>query len=195
MSLMQRRLCIMQYAILVSFLFLLSCTTPAQPLTTSLIIYRFDPPAFTEYSQDLQLVKEIPFSIPPNCGLYDTFPAPIGKFLLIELSCPNGQTVLFLDVEFGASTQPVTSSDAHFLAWTPDGKAAYLKVDSLGNTQVIRAYTNGDKDFVPITAWTYDLSPKPDSGDFTFTFSRGLGQGSELWLATHDGKDVQAVIC
>ena len=182
MSLMQRRLHITQYAILMSFLFLLSCTTPAQPLTTSLVIYRFDPPAFLEYSQDLQLVKEIPFSIPPNCGLYDTFPAPVGKFLLIELSCPNGQTVLFLDIESGASTQPVTSSDAHFLAWTLDGKSAYLKVDSLGNTRVIRAYTNGDKDFIPITAWTYDLSPKPDSGDFTFTFSRGLGQGSELDL-------------
>ncbi len=113
--------------------------------------------------------------MPPNCGLYNIFPAPVGQFLLVELSCPNGQTVLFLDIKSVSVSQPVTDADSHFLAWTPDGKAAYLKVDTLGNTQVIRAYTNGDKDFIPITGWTYDLSPKPDSNDFTFTFSRGLG--------------------
>ena len=172
--------------------FLLSCSpTPTPPSQTSLLIYRFDPPAFIEYSLAYEPVKEIPFSIPPNCGLNNTFPAPIGNYLAIELNCPNGQTVLFLDTESGTSTQPVTAFDAHFLAWTSDGKAAYLKVDSLGSPQMIRAYTDGTQKFIPITEFTYDLSPKPDSNDFTFTFSRGLGQGSELWFATHNGKVVQ----
>lgn len=175
-----------------SFLFLFSCTpTPKTNLRSSLVIYRFDPPAFLEYSEDLQLTKEIPFSIPSNCGLYNTFPAPVGQFILIELSCPNGQTVLFLDLETGSTTQPITSSDAHFLAWTSDGKAAYLKVDSLGNPRIIRASTDGAEDFVPVTEFTYDLAPSSNRGEFTFTFSHGLGFGSELYLAKNDGRITQ----
>ena len=189
---MLRQLRFTNYALLISFLFLLSCQpTPKPPLQTSLLIYRFDPPAFIEYSADLQPVKEIPFSIPPSCGLNNTFPAPIGKYLLIELNCPNGQTVLFLDSESGSTTQPVTDTDAHFLAWTSDGETAYLKVDTAGNTHFVSAYPNGKSEIIPIAAYTYDLAPQPDSRDFVFTFSRGLGQGSELWLATHNAKVVQ----
>jgi Tol biopolymer transport system component len=175
-----------------SFLFLFSCTpTPQTALHSSLIMYRFDPPAFLEFSEDFQLTKEIPFSIPPNCGLFDTFPAPIGGFLLIELNCPNGQTVLFLNTVTASVSQPVNDSDSHFLAWTGNGEAAFLKVDSLGSPQIVHAQTDGKKEFVPITEFTYDLSTKSDSRDFTFTFSRGLGYGSELYLAKNDGRITQ----
>lgn len=181
-------------------IFLSACIpAPQPPPTTSLLLYRFDPPAFVEYSADLQPVKEIPFSIPPSCGLNNTFAAPVGKYLLIELNCPNGQTVLFLDTSTPLSTgsgsasvtQPITDSDAHFLTWTSDGQAAYLKVDSLGSPHIVRAFIDGSQKKVPITEFTYDLSVKPNSNDFTFTFSRGLGQGSELWLAQRDGKVVR----
>src|ERR1051326_3397991 len=66
----------------------------------------------------------------------------------------NGQTVLFLDSESGSTTQPVTDTDSHFLAWTPDGSAAYLKVDSLSNTHIVRAYTDGKQKNIPITEFT-----------------------------------------
>lgn len=190
---MPRQFAITNYAVLItSFFFLLSCSsTPTPPPQTSLIIYRFNPPAFVEYSRDFQLVKEIPFSIPPSCGLNNTFSAPIGIFLIIELNCPNGQTVLFLDTESDSVTQPVTDSDSHFLAWTSDGKAAYLKVDSLGNPRVLRVYPDGRSDSVAINEFTYDLSAKPDSRDFTFTFSRGIGYGSEIYLAQNNGRNTQ----
>ncbi len=175
-----------------SCLLLFSCTPqPQSPTQTSLYVYRFDPPAFVEFSEDLQPVNEIPFSVPPNCGLFDVFSAPIGKYLLIELSCPNGQTVLFLDTESGSVTQPVTDSDSHFLAWASGGDAAYLKVDSLGNAHVVHANPGEEKEFIPITEFTYDLAADPASDDFTFTFSRGMGQGSELWLAKRNGKVVE----
>jgi len=178
--------------ILISFFFLLSCSpAPTQLPQTSLIIYRFDPPAFLEYSEDFQLKKEIPFSTPPNCGLYDTFPSPIGQFILIELNCPNGQTVLFLNIETASVSQPVTSSDSHFLSWMSDGSSAYLKVDSLGSPKIIRAYTGGAKDILSIPEFTYDLAAKPESRDFTFTLSRGLGYGSELYFAQRNGESSQ----
>jgi len=192
------------FLLLSSFVFLLSCTaTPQSSLQTSFFIYRFNPPALIEFSEDFQAANEIPFSIPPNCGLFNIFPAPVGKFMGIELSCPNGQTVLFLDTSAPLSagsasvTQPIADSDSHFLAWAPDGKAAYLKVDSLGNAHVARVSASsslnasGAQDLIPITEFTYDLAPSVNPGEFTFTFSRGLGQGSELWLATRDGRVIE----
>jgi len=174
------------------FLLLFSCTPQTQsPLQTTFYVYRFNPPAFIEFSKDFQRVKEIPFTIPLNCGLLNTFPSPIGKYMAIELNCPNGQRVLFLDVQSDTVTQPITDSDSHFLAWTPDGKAVYLKVDSLGNAHIARVDAAGKNKFIPITEFTYDLSVNPSNDNITFTFSRGLGQGSELWLAKHDGKIVQ----
>ena len=117
--------------------------------------------------------------------------------MLIELSCPNGQTVLFLDTSSSLSassvsvTQPVTDSDSHFLAWTSDGESVYLKVDTLGDPRVIHVSTGGRHDDTDITGWTYDLAAKPDSSDFIFTFSGGLGSGSEMTLARREGRDLQ----
>ena len=186
------------HCLLITVIFLSSCqSTPTPPLQTTLLIYRFEPPAFVEYSTELQSIAEFPFSIPPGCGLSDTFRAPIGNFLAIELNCPSGQTVLFLDASASLNTgsasftQPVTDSDSHFLAWTSDGKAAYLKVDSLGNPRVIRAYPDGEYDPIQINEFTYDLAARPDSRDFTFTFSRGLGYGSEIQLAQNDGRNTE----
>jgi hypothetical protein len=173
--------------------FLLSCTpqTPQPALQTSFYVYRFTPPALVTYSTDFQPTGEIPFSIPPNCGLFSIFPAPLGRFMAIELSCPNGQTVLFLDTSNDSVTQPVTGSDSHFLAWTSDGNDAYLKVDSLGRPHVIRVSMDGAQVSIPITEFTYDLASSAEPGEFTFTFSRGLGQGSELWLVKREGKVVE----
>jgi len=183
---------ISHFTAIASVIFLLSCQpAPQLPTQTSLLIYRFDSPAFLEYNKDFQLTREIPFSIPPNCGLFNTFPAPSGPFLLIELSCPNGQTVLFLNLETTSVSQPVTDTDSHFLAWTSDAESVYLKVDSLGSPRIVRVETDGAQEFIPITEFTYDLSTKPNSQDFTFTFSRGLGYGSELYLAQRDGRVTQ----
>lgn len=193
------------FSSLLFLLFLLiSCTpqTSQPPLQTRFYVFRLNPPALIEFSTEYQPIKEIPFSIPINCGLFNIFPAPIGQFMAIELNCLNGQTVLFLDPSAlptvagqrsGTASVPqrVTESDSHFLAWTPDGMAAYLKVDSLGDPHVVRTYADGSQDFVPITEFTYDLAPSAKEAEFTFTFSRGLGYGSELWLAKHDGRIVQ----
>ncbi|HET6822158.1 MAG TPA: hypothetical protein VFH34_05895 [Anaerolineales bacterium] len=173
--------------------FLLSCTpqTPPPPLKTTLYVYRFDPPSFLEFSEDFQALEEIPFMIPPSCGLFNVFSPPVGKFLAVELSCPNGQTVLFLDTATNSATQTISDSDSHFLAWTFDGSAAYLKVDSLGSPRVVRVSIGGGQDVIPITEFTYDLAASSKEAAFTFSFSRGMGQGSELWLANRGGNVVE----
>jgi len=199
---MRHQLPITYYLFLLTFFS--SCTPqpPQTSLQTTLYIYRFSPPALIEFSADFQALDEIPFALPPNCGLFNIFPAPVGRFLAIELSCPNGQTVLLLDSSStslassvsanpAAVTQPISDSDSHFLAWTPDGRSLYLKVDSLGIAHVARVNVNGGNKLVPITGITYDLAPSPSGNEFTFSFSRGLGQGSELWLAKRTGKIIE----
>jgi Tol biopolymer transport system component len=184
---------------LLLFFFLISCTpqTSQPPLQTRFYVFRLNPAALIEFSTEYQPIKEIPFSISLYCTLFNIFPSPIGNFIAVELSCPSGQIILFLDSsvsfqgETATVTQPITEFDSHFLAWTPDGKAAYLKVDSLGDARVVRAYADGSQDFIPITEFTYDLAPSVMEGEFTFTFSHGLGHGSELWLAKQDGRIVQ----
>jgi hypothetical protein len=172
--------------------FLLSCTPPIQSTPpATFYVYRFDPPAFVEFSTDSQPTHEIPFPVPPECGLLDTFPAPVGKFLLIELSCPNGQTVLSLDTKSGSVNQPVRDTDSHFLAWAGDGQSAYLKIDSLNSGRIVRIHTNGKLDDLDLAGWTYDLSVRPNSENFTFTLSRGLGAGSELNFSQNHGLRVE----
>ncbi|HET9911832.1 MAG TPA: hypothetical protein VFQ13_08080 [Anaerolineales bacterium] len=157
-------------------------------------MYRFDPPAFVEFSADFRYSSEIPFSVPPNCGLFNVFPAPIGSFLAIELSCPNGQTVLLLDVGTASVTQPVRDSDSHFLAWMENGRFVVLRVDSLGAPRIVRLNEDTLKsEDISISDLTYDLAAQPDSDQFSFTLSRGLGYGSEIFLARHDGKIVQSL--
>jgi hypothetical protein len=181
------------YLFLVSFLFLFSCTaqTPPSSHQTAFYIYRFEPSGFIEFSQDFQKGKELPFSLPPYCDLLNTFPAPRGTYMATELNCPNGPTVLFLDVESGAITQPITDSDSHFLTWRFDGNAAFLRVDSLGNPQVFRVSPDGTRELIPNMEFTYDLASSLNQREYIFTFSRGLGQGSELWLARNDGSTVE----
>jgi hypothetical protein len=181
------------FLLLLASLLPISCTPPQPPLQTAFYIYRFEPPALLEFSSEFQLTREIPFSTPPDCGLFNMFPAPLGKYMAIEWSCPNGQTVLLLDADTASVVQPIRDSDSHFLAWQMDGKAVYLKIDSLGSPGVIRASTDGPQKSIPVTEFTYDLTAGVDPEEFTFTFSRGLGQGSELWLAKRGGKIVELI--
>jgi Tol biopolymer transport system component len=82
--------------------------------------------------------------------------------------------------------------DSHFLAWSRDGHKLFARVDSMGNPRIMSFDPTTDSaKQVPIAAYTYDLAPAPgDDSAFTFSFSRGLGTGSEIWLAQNNGNVV-----
>lgn len=177
-----------------AFIFLLSSCAPSPqtPPTNILNIIRWSPPALVQFSEDLTQLAELPLSFPADCGLYDIFAPPRGTTLAVELFCSFGQAVLFLDAETGSVTQAFPQADSHFLAWTADSTAIYLRVDSAANPHIVlvNADTLKAKD-IPITEFTYDLSSKPDGSGFTFTLSRGIGFGSELHLTKNDGLTTQ----
>ena len=185
------------YFSLISFFFFLSCV-PAKSLSPSsfpsipaFYVFRLNPPALVELSSDYKPTYEIPITIPAGCSLDNLFQSPRGAYLAMELSCSFGQTVVWVNTDTGEVKQAYTDSDSHFLAWANDGQTIYLKVDSIGNPHIVRVNVNGNQDFVPVTALTYDIAPSPDSENFTFTFSRGLGLGSEIWLAQYGGNIVK----
>jgi hypothetical protein len=86
--------------------------------------------------------------------------------------------------EIDSFIQPITDSDSHFLAWTEYGRSVALRVDSLGDPHIVRVNVDTlETETIAIPGFTYDLAAQPFTYQFSFTFSRGLGQGSELWLA------------
>jgi len=157
------------------------------PDQQALYVFRYDPAALVELAANDRPVREIPISLPAGCGLSGLFPAPRGAYLAMELDCAFGQTVLWVNTASGDARQAYTEADSHFLAWTADGGAAYLKVDTIGDPRILRVHTDGSQEFIPVTGSSFDIAPQPDGPDFTFTFSRGLGFGSEMWLARRDG--------
>ncbi|MEW6029247.1 MAG: TolB family protein [Chloroflexota bacterium] len=180
-----RHLLITAHWLLITFLAACSSPTPqpAMPEAITFYVIRLNPPALLEYSDDFALQRELPLDLP--CGLAAVFPAPRGPRLALELTCINGPVVQVLDTESGGMTTPFTESDSHFLAWTPDGRGLILRVDSIAYPRLIRFdVEDASLDELPLTAFTYDLSFPPDGKTLTYSFSRGLGLGSELWAAT-----------
>ncbi|MCJ7433003.1 MAG: hypothetical protein MUO77_05895 [Anaerolineales bacterium] len=191
---MSRPLRVTNYILLLS---LFACASPAYQPAAQIMFYalRHTPPTLLEFSADLKsITRELPISFPPDCGLYNLYPSPRGTFLALELSCSFGQTVLFLDSETAALTRAFPETDSHFLAWTADGKAIYISVDSAARPRIMRVDVKGNQEKIPITDLTYDMASAPDNQSFTFTFSRGFGFGSELWLAERDGYVVELLL-
>jgi Tol biopolymer transport system component len=181
---------------LVSLGFLLGCSTPSRaPSVTTLSVFRLEPAGLVELGVGNSTQRELPISVPDGCTVDNIFAPPVGATLAIELSCAFGQAVVWLDTDTGKLTQPVTDSDSHFMGWIPDGSATFLKVDTVNRPHVILAHLGGMPENVPITELSYDISPRPDSQtEFLFTFSRGMGLGSEMWLARFDGRLVKQVM-
>jgi Tol biopolymer transport system component len=167
----------------------------SEPVEASLFVFRTDPPALVQLSAEQRLLREIPLAVPAGCALQGLYAAPVGPALAAEYSCSFGQAVALLDTDSGIIKQPVTDSDSHFMAWTPDGQAVYLKIDTSARPRIVLASLDGKQEQVPVTELTYDISPRPGRRDeFLFSFSRGMGLGSEMWLARSGGAVVKQVL-
>jgi dipeptidyl aminopeptidase/acylaminoacyl peptidase len=176
--------------ILAGCLALLAACTPAPkpPSASILSVYRLDPPALIQLDSRNQPDRVLPLTIPDGCAVNDFYPAPHGFALAIEFNCAFGQAVVWMNAETGQLKQAVTNSDSHFLAWAPAGDALYLKADTINRPHVVRVDVNGGEQALPISELTYDLAPSTAGSHFLFAFSRGMGLGSELWLAQGAGQ-------
>ena len=178
-----RRLRTTHYALFI--LLLSACTSPSTPIPlsseSSLFAFNLSSYSLTEFDSNFGIVNEIPVNLP--CPLTSTHASPRGRYLALELECNNGPLVLVVDVTNGAASIPYPAADSHFLAWDFD-HGLYLRVDALGNTRLVRVRPDGIAEQFNLSAQTYDMDFAPDGQSLTYSFTRGLGLGSESWGAT-----------
>jgi Tol biopolymer transport system component len=82
------------------------------------------------------------------------------------------------------------SIDSRFLAWQPDGRSFYLKIGTLSVPQTLRVdVLTGKATVLPISPFAYDLTVTPDGRSIYYALTKGIGFGSEAWLAGPDGQN------
>ena len=172
----------------ISFFFLLSsCASPTPiPLSTesSLFVFDLSTSSLLEYDPNFVIARELPLN--PPCPLTAMHPAPSGRYVALELECTNGPLVQVMDITTGETSTPFTDVDSHFLAWDfEDG--LYLRVDALGNMRLMRVVPNGPAGQFPLSMPAYDMDFAPNDRTLIYSFTRGLGLGSELWAADSAG--------
>jgi Tol biopolymer transport system component len=136
--------------------------------------------------------KQIPLNPPTDCSLYGLHPAPRGRWIAVEWDCAFGPAVELFDSTNGQSHFALSDQtiDSRFLAWHPDGYSLYLKIGTLSVPQTLRldAATGKAKELL-ISAFVYDLTVSPDGKRVLYSLSKGIGFGSETWVAGPNGEN------
>lgn len=136
--------------------------------------------------------RRIPLNPPTDCSFYALRPAPLGRWVAVEWECVFGPAVELFDTVDGGSHFALSDPtiDSRFLAWQPDGRTLYLKIGTLSVPQTLRVdAATGKATELPIPAFAYDLTIAPDGSRIYYALTKGIGFGSEAWLAGPDGQN------
>jgi Tol biopolymer transport system component len=136
--------------------------------------------------------QQIPLNPPSDCSLYALHSAPRGRWIAIEWECAFGPTVEMFDTASGKSHFVLSDPtiDSRFLAWQPDGRSLYLKIGTLSFPQTLRVdAATGQTTELFVSAFVYDLTVSPDGQRVLYSLNKGIGFGSETWLAGPDGQN------
>jgi Tol biopolymer transport system component len=180
-----------------TLVFISSCTaTPAvdAPYTPAFFYVSLSPNAtlFLLDNPTASPGKQIPLNPPTDCTLYALRPAPRGRWIAVEWECAFGPTVEMFDTASGESHFVLSNStiDSRFLAWQPDGRSLYLKIGTLSVPQTLRVdAATGHTTELFVSAFVYDLTASPDGKKVLYSLTKGIGFGSETWLAGPDGQN------
>jgi Tol biopolymer transport system component len=135
---------------------------------------------------------QIKLSPPTDCSLFAIHPAPLGHWIAVEWECTFGPAVELFDTvskksHFALSDPTI---DSRFLAWQPDGNGLYLKIGTLSVPQTLRINAASRKAVeLNISPFVYDLLSTPDGKRILYSLSKGIGFGSETWLAGPEGQN------
>jgi Tol biopolymer transport system component len=151
-----------------------------------------------QLAADLSTIeRELPLNLPQACAVSQLYPAPAGGRLVVEMICPNGPLALLTDpgtgTARGLSEEP--GMDSHFLAWSQEGDRVYLRVNALADPQIQAVELESLRSSrLPLDAYTYDMAESPDGRRLLFSFSRGLGLGSEMWSVDPAGRNARMIL-
>ncbi len=151
-----------------------------------------DPTLFLSDRPSAAIRKQIPFNPPSDCSFYAIRPSPHGNWIAVEWECSFGPAVELFDSSNGESRFALSDPtiDSRFLAWEQNGSALYLKIGTLSIPQTLRLEAaTGKATELFISPFAYDLTDSPDGRKILYSLSKGIGFGSETWLAGPDGQN------
>jgi hypothetical protein len=186
-------------------LLLASCSpaasTEAAPAPPQLVYLQLDASGNSRLAAQADLSSSpVPLIYQPSgdCAVHSLHPNPVDPLLAVEFLCGDEPAVAVAEA-YPALAMGLARSAyyerARFLAWSTDGRYLYLKSGSLGDAHVVRLDRAPDQLplILPLPPTVYDLAPIPD-GRIVYSLTRGLGFGSETWLAAADGGGARQIL-
>jgi hypothetical protein len=156
--------------------------------------------SFEGQTDTLTLSDSVWVAAPPaeQCQIASLQPAPQGQWIAVQSFCEWGSSLQIIETASGRTLDldfyPASLPEAIFLDWTPDGAAAFVLTNHLIGSQVYRVdFNRGEAQLILISQRTYDLDLSPDGTRILYSLTRGLGYGSETWIADADGQNARLV--
>jgi Tol biopolymer transport system component len=133
-------------------------------------------------------------ALPAGCGASGMHAAPRGPWVAIELACGHGEVSLLRvsDAQTGAS-KPLGAnfgSQVVFLGWSPNGQHVIVLKDALsGAGAALVSVADGSVTPLTVPGDVYNIALAHDGTRIVYSLTRGLGFGSETWIASIDGSN------
>jgi dipeptidyl aminopeptidase/acylaminoacyl peptidase len=188
---------------LVFCLLLLAACSPAPStnpirIPPRLVYLQMDPSGTSRLVVQKDLLSSpstLNFPLPGGCAIYSLHPNPVEPLVVGELLCGDTPGVQVAAAIPDADLAPWAYQDgARFLAWSADGRFLYLKSDFADTPHVTRLdWLDGRTSNLPLPSGLYDLAALP-GGRIVYSLTRGLGFGSETWLADADGGGARQIL-
>lgn len=140
-----------------------------------------------------------PNALPGGCEIANLNAAPRGPWVAVELACGRGHASLVQVAH--AVTGEVKAMGAElgshsiFLGWSPTGNEVIIRANVIGESQTYLVHVASGKALplnVPVD--TYNVAISQNGKRMVYSWTRGLGFGSETWVANIDGGNARRVI-
>lgn len=123
--------------------------------------------------------------------------APRGTWIAIQHDCESGCFVQIIDSTTGAIQDFDTNLDAansQFLGWSSTGDEVLVKINRYSSPRVYQIeVSSGEAVQLPVPTSTYHVAISPSGTQMLYSLTRGLGFGSQTWIADVDGKNASLV--
>ena len=136
-------------------------------------------------------------SIPDGCILDDMHASPHGPWLAIEINCEARSYVQVINSNSGKVVDlgPELAYGSYFMNWAPTGNQIIVRLGDLPYSKISMIQINsGNSEFLPVSGTVYDIAISTNSQRMIYSLTRGLGHGSETWIADIDGENAKQVL-
>ncbi|MEA3397002.1 MAG: hypothetical protein U9R05_06025, partial [Chloroflexota bacterium] len=131
------------------------------------------------------------------CEISELHAAPQGQWVAVQVNCEDGGFVQVMHALSGQvrGLDADLGRDSIFLGWAPAGNELLVKVDVVSNPRIYLVnVANGKAEPLPVPWTTYNVALSSNGKHIIYSLTRGLGYGSETWIANVDGRNAKRVL-